>query len=92
VAVHRSEEKVETSKQKAMLFDRWKSIAMSERQVTMINRLLGGFDGKLTAKKWAQLCKCSHDTALRDIDDLISKGVLKRGTAGGRSTSYELIL
>jgi len=91
-AVNRSEEKIEASKQKAMLFDKWKSIAMSERQVTMINRLLGGFDGMLTAKKWAQLCKCSHDTALRDIDDLIAKGALKRGTAGGRSTSYELIL
>jgi len=90
-AVHNSERKIEESKQKAMLFDKWRNIAMSERQVVMINKILAGFEGNVTAKKWAQICKCSHDTALRDIDDLIVKGVLKRGTAGGRSTSYELI-
>ena len=56
----------------------------------MINRLLNGFEGKLTSSKWAQLTKCSQDTALRDIDDLITKRVLKKDTAGGRSTSYLL--
>lgn len=90
-AVQTSEEKIEAAKHKAMLFDKWKDIAMSERQVSTVNRLLSGFEGKLTAKKWALLNKCSHDTALRDIDDLITKGVLTRSAAGGRSTSYELV-
>jgi Fic family protein len=62
----------------------------NERQRAMIDRLLNGFEGKLTSSKWAQLTKCSQDTALRDIDDLIAKGVLTRDAAGGRSTSYLL--
>jgi Fic family protein len=57
----------------------------------MVNRLLDGFEGKLTSSKWAQLTKCSQDTALRDIDDLIAKGVLAKDAAGGRSTSYSLV-
>jgi Fic family protein len=57
----------------------------------MINRLLNGFGGKLTSSKWAQLAKCSQDTALRDIDDLVAKGVLAKDPARGRSTSYSLV-
>jgi Fic family protein len=71
----------------------WKAHAgatFNERQRAMIDRLLNGFEGKLTSSKWAQLTKCSQDTALRDIDDLIAKGVLTRDEAGGRSTSYSL--
>ena len=56
----------------------------------MINRLLNGFEGKLTSSKWAKLEKCSQDTALRDIEDLIRKGVLAKDSSGGRSTSYSL--
>ena len=56
----------------------------------MLERLKGGFEGKLTASKWAKLCKVSPDTALRDINDLINKGVLAKSDAGGRSTSYVL--
>ncbi|MCU1232956.1 MAG: filamentation induced by cAMP protein Fic [Candidatus Solibacter sp.] len=70
----------------------WESlalIALNERQRLMIRRLLGGFAGKLTTVKWAQLAKCSHDTALRDIQDLVARGVLVQN-AGGRSTSYSL--
>ena len=62
-----------------------------DRQRKVINRLLDGFEGKLTTVKWAQLGKCSHDTALRDIHDLVSRGILTRGLEGGRSTSYELV-
>jgi Fic family protein len=57
----------------------------------MIERLLEGFEGKLNTSKWAQLTKSSQDTALRDIDDLVEKGVLAKDSAGGRSTSYLLI-
>jgi Fic family protein len=58
----------------------------------VINRLLDAFEGKLTSSKWASLAKCSQDTALRDIEDLLRRGVLKKDPAGGRSTSYSLIL
>jgi Fic family protein len=60
------------------------------RQCAMIDRLLNGFDGKLTSSKWAQLAKCSQDTALRDIDDLVERGILTKDAPGGRSTSYSL--
>jgi Fic family protein len=71
----------------------WDSIVdveINERQRIMLNRLLDGFEGKLTTAKWSKIAKCSHDTALRDIQDLIGKGVLRTEPAGGRSTSYAL--
>jgi len=70
---------------------RQKSIDVSDRQKTILNRLLDGFEGKLTTEKWAKLEKVSHDTALRDIQDLIKKGILKHEQSGGRSTAYALI-
>ncbi len=62
----------------------------NERQRAVINRLFDGFEGKLTSSKWAKLAKCSQDTALRDIDDLVKRGVLVKEPGGGRSTSYAL--
>jgi Fic family protein len=64
---------------------------VSGRQKQIINLLLDGFEGKLTTEKWAKLTKTSHDTALRDIQDLIKKGILKQEKAGGRSTAYALL-
>ncbi|KGB21578.1 hypothetical protein AtDm6_2733 [Acetobacter tropicalis] len=58
----------------------------------MLNRLLDGFEGKLTSSKWAKLAKTSPDTALRDINDLVERGILNKEAAGGRSTSYVLVL
>ncbi len=52
---------------------------------------MDNFEGKLTSSKWAKIAKCSADTALRDIQDLMSKGVLQKEYAGGRSTNYELV-
>jgi len=63
---------------------------INERQRMMINRLFDGFEGKLTSSKWAKITKCSQDTALRDILDLVEKGILIKGSAGGRSTGYLL--
>lgn len=57
----------------------------------MLNKLLDDFEGKLTSSKWAKMAKCSSDTALRDIQNLISKGILKKEDLGRRSTNYELI-
>lgn len=64
---------------------------LNERQQNMMNRLLDGFEGKLTTSKWAKINKCSQDTALRDIQDLMMKNILQKETSGGRSTNYELI-
>ncbi len=61
------------------------------RQIAMLNRLLDGFDGKMTSSKWATLAKCSQDSALRDIDDLIRRSILRKDDAGGRSTAYLLV-
>ena len=63
---------------------------LNERQVKLVNRLLDGFEGKLTSSKWGRIAKCSPDTALRDITILLDRGVLRKSDAGGRSTSYEL--
>lgn len=57
----------------------------------MLNKLLdGNFVGKLQSSKWAKMCKCSQDTAIRDIKDLIEKGILQQEESGGRSTNYAL--
>lgn len=64
---------------------------LNERQQRIINKLLDEFDGKLTSSKWAKMNKCSQDTALRDIQDLIAKNILRKEAGGGRSTNYELL-
>lgn len=63
---------------------------LNERQRLVLNKLFDGFDGKLKSSKWAKIAKCSPDTALRDIKDLIDKGILRQEQEGGRSTNYEL--
>ncbi len=64
---------------------------LNQRQSSVLNKLLDGFEGKLTSSKWAKLTKCSQDTAHRDIIDLVERGILKQDAAGGRSTSYSLV-
>lgn len=66
--------------------------AFNGRQRLLLHRLLDGFEGKLTSTKWALIAKCSQDTALRDIGDLMEHGILARQEAGGRSTSYHLVM
>jgi Fic family protein len=75
---------------KARFWRRFAGTPMNERQVKLLNRLLDGFEGRLTSSKWAAIAKCSADTALRDINELLARGVLRKSPAGGRSTSYEL--
>ena len=75
---------------KTRFWQRWATAPLNERQVKLVNRLLDGLEGKLTSSKWAAIGKCSPDTALRDITDLLARGVLRKSDAGGRSTSYEL--
>lgn len=76
---------------KARFWTELKAVELNNRQRLVLNRLLDGFEGKLTTSKWAKLTKSSQDTASRDIQDLIQKEILERGRAGGRSTSYNLI-
>ena len=77
--------------EKAAFWTRHGSEAFNPRQQDMLNRLLDGFTGKLTSSKWARIEKCSPDTALRDITDLLDRRILRRDAGGGRSTSYSLI-
>jgi Fic family protein len=75
---------------KTNFWDKHTESSINERQRLMINKLFDGFDGKLNSSKWAKMTKCSADTALRDIQDLITKNILEKDTAGGRSTNYHL--
>ena len=71
----------------------WRAVhglEINDRQRRLLNRLLDGFEGPLTTSKWAKVAKCSSDTALRDILDLVERGILVRGASGGRSTNYTL--
>jgi Fic family protein len=75
---------------KARFWERLQGVSINERQRLVLNRLLDGFEGKLTSTKYAQLTKSSQDTAHRDITDLVGRGILTRSPEGGRSTSYAL--
>ncbi len=77
---------------KARFWERAARLTINDRQRLVLNRLVDGFTGKLTTKKWAVLATCSHDTALRDIQSLIDLGLLEKDDGGGRSTSYSLVL
>lgn len=76
---------------KTRFWDKHAHTLINERQRLLINKMFDGFEGNLTSSKWAKIAKCSADTALRDIQDLITKKILVRETAGGRSTAYVLI-
>ncbi len=77
---------------KAKFWERIRSVAINDRQKLVLNKLLDGFEGKLTTTKYAKITKSSQDTALRDMTYLVDKGVLVRSSEGGRSTSYTLNL
>jgi Fic family protein len=75
---------------KADFWSKHAKTLINERQRKLLNKLIDGFEGKLTSSKWAKIAKCSKDTAIRDINDLIGKNILQKEVAGGRSTNYEL--
>jgi Fic family protein len=77
--------------EKTEFWKRHAAARLNDRQREMLNRLLDGFEGKLTSSKWATIEKCSPDTALRDIQDLVDQGILAKDQGGGRSTSYSLV-
>lgn len=89
-AIDAAQQTVDGVLAKTRFWRRWATTPMNERQVKLATALLDGFNGKLTTSKWAAIAKCSTDTALRDIGDLVERGVLRKSDAGGRSTSYVL--
>ena len=90
-AIETSECRLKGVLKKADFWNAHAQMPINERQRKIINRLFDGFEGPLTSGKWAKICKCSPDTALRDINDLIDKGILTKSSSGGRSTHYELV-
>nr|WP_320059152.1 Fic family protein [uncultured Bacteroides sp.] len=87
-----TESSISTVLRKAAFWDKHRLASMNGRQIKMVNLIWEDFDGKLTSSKWAKIAKCSADTALRDIQDLVAKGVLRKMDEGGRSTNYELVI
>lgn len=78
--------------EKARFWESVGSTSLNDRQRRVLNRLIDGFEGKLTTSKWAKVAKCSQPTALRDIQDLVERGILIRNDEGGRSTNYSLVM
>ena len=89
-AIDGAQETLASVMDKARFWEQFAKEPLNERQIKVLNRLMDGFEGKLTTSKWAKLAKCSQDTAYRDILDLIQRGALQKDPGGGRSTSYSI--
>jgi Fic family protein len=89
-ALENTDETLKRVLKKAEFWDKHKETQLNSRQRLLLNKLFDGFEGKLKSSKWAKIAKCSADTALRDIKDLIEKGILQQEESGGRSTNYKL--
>lgn len=90
-AISRAEETLHGVMQKAKFWEHANRFDLNDRQRTVLNRVLDGFDGKLTSPKYAKLAKCSDDTALRDMKALIDLGILRKGEGKGRKTEYVIV-
>lgn len=90
-AIHGAQDVLETVLAKAHFWERAGAVALNVRQIAVLNRLLDGFEGKMTSSKWATIAKCSQDTANRDIALLMDAGLLRKGDGGGRSTHYKIV-
>lgn len=91
-AIEAAEEACAQVLRKADFWERYAREPFTARQATVLNRYLDGFEGKLTAKKWAAIGKCSIPTAQRDINDLVARDILRRNPGGSKNTSYELAM
>lgn len=91
-ALVNSSEVLEAVLVKTKFWEQHSQTKLNDRQRLMLNKLFDGFEGKLTSSKWARIAKCSQDAAIRDIQDLIGKGILQKEAQGGRSTNYDLVL
>lgn len=91
-AIESAQHTIDSVLLKAHFWQRWAGVPLNERQAKLLNRLLEGFHGKITSSKWAAIAKCSPDTALRDINELIALGMVRKMVGGGRNTAYELVV
>jgi Fic family protein len=91
-AIENTEKNLEKVLFKANFWKKTASFSLNTRQKLILNRLLDEWEGLLTSSKYAKIVKCSSDTALRDIQDLVEKGILRKEEAGGRSTGYSLLV
>lgn len=89
-AIDGAQETLGSILKKGRFWESLSTVALNERQRSVLNRLLDDFEGKLTTSKWGKLANCSQDTAYRDILELVAAGILIKDPAGGRSTSYSL--
>ncbi len=90
-ALDSTEDTLSSIMRKAEFWEHYRDVSFNERQRKILNMQFDGFFGKLTSGKWAKIAKCSSDTALNDINDLIAKGILRKADAGGRSTNYVMV-
>ena len=90
-AVEAASESLSSVLDKSQFWHYWAATPLNSRQIKLVNLLLENFEGKLTTGKWSAIAKCSSDTALRDINELLAIGMLKKAESGGRSTHYELV-
>jgi len=91
-AINSAQEVVASVSRKARFWERAATMPLNERQIKLLNRMLDGFEGKMTSSKWAKIADCSQDSASRDIAALLGLGLLRKGPAGGRSTHYLIAL
>ena len=91
VALDEAETVASTTLNKSLFWQKAASVTMSQRQTDMLNRFLDGYEAKITSKTWASLGKCSKDTAIRDIQDLVSKGILREDIPGAKRPSYSIV-
>ena len=89
-AVAVSEASISHTLHKTRVWDKLHPLNLNDRQTMIVNMLIDGFTGKLTAEKWAKICKCSHATAVRDINEMIHLGILLKDSGKARNTAYEL--
>ncbi|UYY87726.1 MULTISPECIES: Fic family protein [Alcaligenes] len=91
-AIKQAHETLDQVLVKALFWQKMATIPMNERQIKVVSRLLDRSEGRLSTSKWAAMTKCSTDTALRDITELVEHNILQKSVAGGRSTSYVLLV
>ncbi|WP_410875069.1 Fic family protein [Nocardia sp. A7] len=89
-SIDNADNTIDAALAKSRFWRTWHGTPMNPRQIDMLNRILDGFNGKLTTRKWSTITKTSQASALRDINELLDLGVLRRSDSSGRSTSYEL--
>ena len=91
LALDEAENTVSTILNKSFFWQKASSIPLSQRQTDMLNLFLDGYEAKITSKTWASLAKCSKDTAIRDIQDLVDKEILREDIPGAKRPSYSII-